>query len=157
MTVRISTLDQPALQCFLEESSRVIRQCLVSTEHGLGLLASPPDGKYPFIYTRQHALAAVILAELGDFESARELCKFLIDSQSRSGFWVPRYDSHGRESHDRIDPDVTALAVWAILSVVRLANDDIWRNSPRARRRSRAVVGGPRPQPIHLSHGIAIV
>ena len=107
MTVRISTLDQPALQCFLEQSSRVIRQCLVSTEHGLGLLASPLDGKYPFVYTRQHALAAVILAELGDFESARELCKFLINSQSRSGFWVPRYDSHGRESHDRIDPDVT--------------------------------------------------
>ncbi len=131
MTVRISTLDQPALQCFLEESSRVIRQCLVSTEHGLGLLASPLDGKYPFVYTRQHALAAVILGELGDFESARELCKFLINSQSRSGFWVPRYDSHGRESHDRIDPDVTALVVWAILSVVRLANDDVFGEAVR--------------------------
>jgi GH15 family glucan-1,4-alpha-glucosidase len=124
MTVRISTLDQPALQSFLQASSRVIRECLVSTENGLGLLASPLTGKYPFIYTRQQAVCAVVIAELGDYQTALDLCRFLLRSQSRSGFWVPRYDPIGRESHDRIEPDTTALAVWAILSVVRLANDD---------------------------------
>jgi GH15 family glucan-1,4-alpha-glucosidase len=131
MTVRISTLDQPALQSFLEASSHLARECLISTEHGLGLLATPLDGKYPFIYTRQHAIGAVILADLGDHETAIELCKFLLRSQTRSGSWVPRYDRQGREAHDRMEPDTTALAIWAILSVVRLSNDDAFGETAR--------------------------
>jgi len=131
MTVRISTLDQPALQSFLEASSLLALECLISTKHGLGLLATPTDGKYPFIYTRQHALAAVILAELGDHETALELCRFLLRSQSQSGSWVSRYDRSGSESHDSTEPDTTALAVWAILSVIRLSNDDAFGETAR--------------------------
>jgi GH15 family glucan-1,4-alpha-glucosidase len=131
MTVRISTLDQPALQSFLEASSQLTRECLVSTEHGLGLLATPLDGKYPFIYTRQQAIGAVILAELGDYETALSLCKFLLRSQSRSGSWVARYDRYGAEAHDGLEADTTALAVWAILSVVRLSNDDTFGETAR--------------------------
>ncbi|MFN0074432.1 MAG: hypothetical protein ACKVVP_23365 [Chloroflexota bacterium] len=124
MTVRISTLDQPALKLFLDASSRVIRDCLVEAANGIGLLATPPTGKYPFIYTRQQAIGAVILAELGDFETARGMCHFLLQTQSRAGSWVPRYDLTGNEAHESMEPDSTALAIWAILSVVRLADDD---------------------------------
>src|SRR5690606_349889 len=37
---------------------------------------------------------------------------------------VPRFDVHGQESHNRIEPDTTALAIWAILSVIRISGDD---------------------------------
>lgn len=131
MTVRISTLDQRALQSFLDTSAGLLRDCLIDTDHGLALLASPTNGKYPFIYTRQQAIAAVILAELGDFATARSLCQFLLRTQSRAGAWVHRYDLDGAEAHDGSEPDSTALAIWAVLTVVRLADDDMLGESAR--------------------------
>lgn len=124
MPVRVSTLDPQTLEPFLAASTRVVRQCLVTTDLGTGLLASPTDGKHPFISVRQQALGAAVLAELGDLATAERLCDFLLQAQSPGGGWINRFDAQGGEAHDRVAPDTTAVAMWAILSVIRASNDE---------------------------------
>src|SRR4051812_6727902 len=102
MSVRISTVDQLALQRFLDASRTILQRCLVPTERGIGLLSSLPEGKYPCVDTRQHAIAAAILAELGDVDTAQSLCRFLLSTQQQVGAWAHRFDQDGREAHDRV-------------------------------------------------------
>lgn len=131
MSVRISTIAQEELERFLDASNSVLCRCLVQTDRGLGLLATPEDGKYPFVYTRPLAVAIVALVELGDGETARSLARFLLGSQSRHGAWVERYDRNGVEAHDQWQPDVTALAIWALLTYVRASGDQAFGEEAR--------------------------
>jgi hypothetical protein len=131
MSVRISTVDQLALQRFLNASRNVMQRCLVPTERGIGLLASLPEGKYPCVDTRQHAIAAAILAELGDVDTAQSLCRFLLSTQSQAGSWAHRFDLDGHEAHERVEPDTTAIVIWALLSVARLSDDQAFTELSR--------------------------
>jgi GH15 family glucan-1,4-alpha-glucosidase len=116
-------MDEATLTKFLVATRDVFRRCSVFYEGGLGLLASPPEGKYPFVYTRDFAVAIVALSELGDYCTAKRACSFLLACQLPTGEWVQRYDDHARRQDAVVQEDNTALAVWALLTYANLSGD----------------------------------
>lgn len=114
---------RPSLARFLEATPRVFRRCAVDAPFGLGFLASPAEVKYPFVYTRDLAVAIVALCELGDLAVARRACDFLLGTQLPSGEWVQRYDEAGNRQDEVPQEDNTALAVWALLACARSGYD----------------------------------
>jgi len=100
---------------------------------GLGFLASPPEGKYPFIYTRDFAVAIVALSEVGDWATARRACDFLLACQQESGEWLQRYDELAGSQTRVIQEDNTPLAVWALLTYTTTSGDQGFEDSIRSK------------------------
>ena len=93
-------------------------------DQAYALLATPPSGKYPYIYTRDLAITIAALCELDSLDVARDFCRFLLRAQSPDGSWLQRYDLDGRAAHITSQEDATALAIWALLTYVKAAGDD---------------------------------
>lgn len=119
-----TTIAQEELDQFLQVSRDVFRRASVASARGRALLATPPTGKYPYVYTRDIAVTIAALCELDSLEVARDFCRFLLRAQSPDGSWVQRYDLEGRPAHTVAQEDATALAVWALLTYVKAAGDD---------------------------------
>ena len=119
-----TTIAQEELDQFLQVSRDVFRRASVASARGRSLLATPPAGKYPFVYTRDLAAAIAALCELDSLEVARDFCRFLLRVQSADGSWVQKYDLEGRPAPTVVQEDATALAVWALLTYVKAAGDD---------------------------------
>jgi GH15 family glucan-1,4-alpha-glucosidase len=122
--VKPTTIAQEELDPFLQVSRDVFRRASVASARGRALLATPPTGKYPFVYTRDLAITIAALCELDSLEVARDFCRFLLRTQSADGSWVQRYDLEGRPSDTVTQEDATALAIWALLTYVKAAGDD---------------------------------
>ncbi|HIE34465.1 MAG TPA: hypothetical protein EYP86_04940 [Candidatus Altiarchaeales archaeon] len=60
-----------------------------------GILASPPSGRYPYIYPRDAALILRILNNLGKHRMVKKSLKFLVDKQMEIGEWTQRYNRDG--------------------------------------------------------------
>src|SRR5437764_4920582 len=122
--VKSTTIAEDELARFLQVTRDVFRDASVSSPRGRALLATPPSGKYPCIYTRDLAITIAVLCELDSMDAARDFCRFLLRVQSSDGSWVQRYDSMGRPAPVAHQEDATALAIWALLTFVKVAGDD---------------------------------
>jgi GH15 family glucan-1,4-alpha-glucosidase len=119
-----TTIAQDELEAFLQCTRDVFRRATAASPRGRALMATPPTGKYPYVYTRDLAVTITALCELDSLEVAREYCRFLLRAQSADGSWVQRYDADGRPAQTAPQEDATALAVWALLTYVKAANDE---------------------------------
>lgn len=119
-----TTIVQEELDQFLQVSRDVFRRAAVASARGRALMATPPSGKYPYVYTRDLAVTIAALCELDSLDVARDFCRFLLRVQSPDGSWVQRYDLEGRPAHIIAQEDATALAIWALLTYVKAAGDD---------------------------------
>jgi GH15 family glucan-1,4-alpha-glucosidase len=119
-----TTIAQDELEAFLQVTRDVFRRATAASPRGRALLATPPTGKYPYVYTRDLAITIAALCELDSLDVAREYCRFLLRVQAANGSWVQRYDAEGRASQAAPQEDATALAVWALLTYVKAANDE---------------------------------
>jgi GH15 family glucan-1,4-alpha-glucosidase len=122
--VNPTTIAQDELDQFLRVSRDVFRLASIASARGRALLATPPSGRYPYVYTRDLAITIAALCELDSLEVARDFCRFLLRAQSPDGSWVQRYDLEGRPAHTVAQEDATALAIWALLTYVKAAGDD---------------------------------
>jgi hypothetical protein len=122
--VKPTTIAQEELDQFLQVSRDVFRRASAASPRGRALLATPPSGKYPYIYTRDLAITIAALCELDSLDVARDYCRFLLRAQSPDGSWAQRYDLEGRPAHLVNQEDATALAIWALLTYVKAAGDD---------------------------------
>jgi GH15 family glucan-1,4-alpha-glucosidase len=119
-----TTIAQDELEAFLQITRDVFRRATAASPRGRALLATPATGKYPYVYTRDLAITIAALCELDSLDVAREYCRFLLRAQSGDGSWVQRYDAEGRPAQAVPQEDATALAIWALLTYVKAANDD---------------------------------
>ncbi len=119
-----TTIAQDELDRFLQVTRDVFRRASVASARGRALLATPPAGKYPYIYTRDLAVTVAALCELDALDVARDFCRFLLRAQNPDGSWVQRYDAEGRPAQLVAQEDATALAIWALLTYVKAAGDD---------------------------------
>lgn len=131
MTVKPSTLSTQELDHFLSQSRHVIATATFVPSRGRGLLATPPDGKYPYVHTRELAVAIAALSELGDYRSARQFCRLLLALQGTAGDWSPRYNADGTEVPGPAEQDATAMALWALMTYVRASGDDAMADQVR--------------------------
>src|SRR5688500_5672559 len=69
--VKPTTIGQAELEHFLQVSRVVFRDATVASPRGQAVCATPPEGKYPFVHTRDLALAVAGLCELGALSTAR--------------------------------------------------------------------------------------
>ena len=104
-------------------SRDVFRRARVASPRGRAVYATPPTGKYPFVYTRDLALTVGALCELDSVDTAREFCRFLLRVQGEDGSWIQRYTAEGRPAHQVQQEDATALAVWALMTYAKAADD----------------------------------
>jgi GH15 family glucan-1,4-alpha-glucosidase len=125
------TLLDDEVAHFLDSTRDVISRAAVRAPLGCGLLASPPDGKYPFADTRTLAIACVTFSELGDMATARAFCLYLLNLQEASGAWLARYDQYGKPLEGGQAEDATALAVWGLLSYIQASGDDAFAEQAR--------------------------
>ena len=93
--MKSTTIAQDELEQFLQVSRDVFRRASVASARGRSLLATPPTGKYPYVYTRDLAVTIAALCELDSLDVARDFCRFLLRAQSPDGSWVQRYDVEG--------------------------------------------------------------
>ncbi|MFN8635453.1 MAG: hypothetical protein U0893_16530 [Chloroflexota bacterium] len=119
-----TTIAQDELDQFLKVSRDVFRRASIASSRGRALLATQPGGKYPYVYTRDLAVAIAALCELDSLDVARDFCRFLLRAQCPDGSWVQRYDLDGRPAQIVVQEDATALAIWALLTYVKAAGDD---------------------------------
>ena len=77
-----TTIAQEELDRFLQVIRDVFRRATVASPRGRALLATPTTGKYPYVYTRDLAVAIAALCELDELEVARDFCRFLLRVQS---------------------------------------------------------------------------
>jgi GH15 family glucan-1,4-alpha-glucosidase len=122
--VKPTTIAQDELDRFLQVTRDVFRRASVASARGRALLATPPTGKYPYIYTRDLAVTIAALCELDSLDVARDFCRFLLRAQNPDGSWIQRYDLEGRPAQLVAQEDATALAIWALLTYVKAAGDD---------------------------------
>ena len=66
----------------------------VSLKNG-GIMASPPEARYPYIYPRDLSLILRVLNELGEYERVKRSLDFLLKAQRETGEWAQRYDTKG--------------------------------------------------------------
>ena len=118
-----TTIGQVELDRFLEVTREVFGEAEVQSGGGRAVLATPRGGAYPFVYTRDLAVAIGGLCELGATDTARDFCRFLLRVQAPNGSWVQRYDGEGNPAEAVVQEDATALAVWALLTYAKAAND----------------------------------
>ncbi len=86
----------------LKKISKSSREVLNSVylENG-AILASPPTGRYPYVYSRDTALILRVMEQLGEYKSVKRSLKFLITSQREIGEWSQRYDGEGNPASYR--------------------------------------------------------
>jgi hypothetical protein len=118
-----STIDTMELSYFAERSRAILRRSLVVGARGEVLVSSTSSEFPAFVATRDLASSVVALTELGSYERAKHACQFLLDVQLPSGAWESRYDADGAPANLGPAEDVTALAVWALLTYARVAGD----------------------------------
>src|SRR5581483_8037652 len=126
-----TTLDPAELSRFLTVSRALLERATVRGARGEVLLATPPDGSQPFVSTRDLSAAVAALSELGELPRARALCDFLLAVQTPSGSWEARYDPNGSPIAPAPAEDVTALAMWAVLSYARVSGDRTFAEQAR--------------------------
>jgi len=108
---------------FLTDTSEVFDICRAPVEVGIAFYASDPKTRYPWIYSRDFSCLIHGLAELKDFQSAKEGCRFLLSCQLENGQWVQRYDEKRERKDAKVQEDCTPLSIWAILSYIRESED----------------------------------
>lgn len=117
------------IQKILSASQEVFMTCRIDSDLGTAFYASNPKTRYPWIYTRDFSAIIVGLSELGDFQTAKKCCEFLLNIQDVDGQWQQKYDAKGKvQNKEGIKPvvqeDNTPLAIWAILSYVKYSKDN---------------------------------
>ncbi|OYT53702.1 MAG: hypothetical protein B6U72_05075 [Candidatus Altiarchaeales archaeon ex4484_2] len=60
-----------------------------------GIMASPPEARYPYIYPRDLALTLRVMNELKDYQRVKKSLNFLLKAQRETGEWAQRYDQEG--------------------------------------------------------------
>lgn len=126
-------IEDNRVQSFLEASQTALRGCLIRGENGIAFCASYPSQKYPFIYVRDYSVAIRTFCELRDLRNARLACNYLLALQSDSGEWIQRYDEQAKRCDEVLQEDTTPLALWALLSYVKLSNDSNFKRSIRSK------------------------
>jgi hypothetical protein len=124
MPAKPSALLDAELTALLATSRQVLSSAMFTSPDGIGLLASQADGPRPYVDIRTLAAAVVACTELGDFHSARAFCRYLLQLQGAVGSWPDVCDDQGRDVASGSAEDVTALAVWALLTYVRASGDE---------------------------------
>ncbi len=60
-----------------------------------GIMASPPEARYPYVYPRDLALILRVMDEIGQHKKVKKSLNFLIKVQQETGEWAQRYDPQG--------------------------------------------------------------
>ncbi len=60
-----------------------------------GIMASPPEARYPYVYPRDLALTLRVMNELKDYRRVKKSLDFLLKVQRETGEWAQRYDPEG--------------------------------------------------------------
>lgn len=115
-------------------SQEVFKTCRVDSELGTAFYASNPEKRYPWIYTRDFSAMITGLSELGDWETAKKCCNFLLNTQGEDGQWQQKYDKEGiikniENTKPVVQEDNTPLAVWAILNYAKESKDREFQES----------------------------
>lgn len=126
------------IQKILFASQKVFKTCRIDSESGTAFYASDPRIRYPWIYTRDFSAIIAGLSELGDFETAKKCCDFLLNIQDDDGQWYQKYDAKGKVKNIEhakpvVQEDNTPLAVWAILIYVKNSKDGEFKKNARLR------------------------
>lgn len=108
---------------FLEGSKEVFEICRADTEHGQGFFASDPEKRYPWIYPRDTACLINGLVDLGDYDTAKGCCEYLLSCQLENGQWVQRYTEGSERADVKQEEDGASLATWAILTYIEKSGD----------------------------------
>lgn len=116
------------IQKILSASQEVFKTCRIDNELGTAFCASDPKKRYPWIYTRDFSAIIAGLSELGDFETAKKCCDFLLNIQDDDGQWHQKYDAKGKVKNIEytkpiLQEDNTPLAVWSILNYAKESKD----------------------------------
>lgn len=117
-------ISHDELDRFLQATRRVLKAASLHAWGGLALLATPPDGVYPFASLRDQAIGIVALSELSDFQTARALARFLLATQTDEGAWPRFFDPDGRPIGDPVPDDSTPLAMWGLMTYLRFSGDE---------------------------------
>ena len=114
----------------------IISQCAIYTDKGSALLATFPDSRYPYVYIRDSACASRFLYKLlvsplkaGGlaFRLLREVAKFILNCQTKEGFWGQRYGINGEDKsiykqEDNVAHGVTILCRYLLAAKYRKEN-----------------------------------
>lgn len=76
-----ATVNIEKIQKILFASQKVFKTCRIDSELGAAFYASDPRIRYSWIYTRDFSAIIAGLSELGDFETAKKCCDFLLNIQ----------------------------------------------------------------------------
>ncbi|MBI4493026.1 MAG: hypothetical protein HY690_09555 [Chloroflexi bacterium] len=127
----MASIERGEVDRFLDSTARVLRRASFSGRRGVGILATPPEGKYPLAYTRDLAATTSVLCDLGALETAQLCAQFLLNVQEPGGTWAECYDADGLPANGERHEDATALAVWAMLTFARASGDERFTDHAR--------------------------
>lgn len=127
-------ISPETIEKILFGSQEVFKTCRVDSELGTAFYASNPEKRYPWIYTRDFSAIITGLSELGDWETAKKCCNFLLNTQDNDGQWQQKYDKEGiikniENTKPILQEDNTPLAVWAILNYAKESKDTEFQES----------------------------
>lgn len=90
-----------------------------------GLLATPADGAYPFVYVRDGVFMARALDAAGERGSSERFYRFLFDVQDADGSWEHRYLPDGYPATSRVnETDCAGLVLSGVFEHFKSASDD---------------------------------
>ncbi len=110
-------MDKNSLCEKLSKHLEIISKCSISTEHGIVLLATILESRYPYVYPRDSACASMLFRQMvekdldpnGDaFNLLKGLAQFISHVQDESGEWVQRYGLNVQKKAIYIQEDNTA-------------------------------------------------
>ncbi len=110
-------MDKKSIYKKLSKHLEVISKCSISTERGIGLLATILESRYPYVYPRDSACASNLFRQMvkKDIDPdgvagnlLKGLAQFISSVQDESGEWVQRYGLDGQKKAIYIQEDNTA-------------------------------------------------
>ncbi len=104
-----------------KESKRVLKKFQFSNG---AILASPPKGRYPYIYPRDHAICILSLIDCGEFGRAKKALNFILKTQNKEGSFPQRLNKKGKDvSYKPIQLDNTGLVLYAFAKYIQEFKD----------------------------------
>ena len=89
------------------------------------ILASSPDGRYPYIYPRDHSICILALIDADEFVKAKKALTFILNAQNSDGSFPQRVTRNGRDaSYKPIQLDNTALIIYAFARYIKKSKDN---------------------------------
>ena len=112
------------INSIIKEHFDIIKKCRQPAEHGVAVLATLPEERYPYVYTRDVASTCRMLHDLSkkkEFEDEclkllEEIGTFILHCQRNDGLWAQRYDTDGDDASIYKQEDNNAHGVIILLN-----------------------------------------